>query len=143
MIKKLLLLSFLASFVSACSVNKAEATLYPDQTLKGVDSFHVVKIAADDRGVDQLIVNKLESLGKTVTSGTKDQSPEGVDAVVTYIDKWMWDITMYMLELTVVFSNPESDFPIAQGYSMHTSLTRLSPEEMVDEVITNIYNEEK
>lgn len=143
MFKKLLGLALILSAVSGCAVNKAEATLYPDQTLKGVDSIHVVKLAEDERGVDQLVVNKLESLGKTVTSGTKEESPEGVDAVVTYLDKWMWDITMYMIELTVVFSDAENDMPIAKGYSMHTSLTRLSPEEMVDEVITNIYNEEQ
>jgi len=52
----------------------------------------------------------------------------------------MWDITMYLLELTVTVRNPSNDFPMAVGNSLHTSLTRKSPEEMVDEVMTNIFN---
>jgi hypothetical protein len=51
----------------------------------------------------------------------------------------MWDIAMYMLELTVTLRNPDSGFPMAVGNSLHTSLTRKSPEEMVDEVIGNIF----
>jgi hypothetical protein len=52
----------------------------------------------------------------------------------------MWDITMYMVELTVTFRSPENNFPMATGNSYHTSLTRQSPQEMVDEVLTNIFN---
>jgi hypothetical protein len=51
----------------------------------------------------------------------------------------MWDITMYMLELTITIRDPKTDFPIATGNSFHTSLTRLSPKDMVNEVIENIY----
>ena len=54
----------------------------------------------------------------------------------------MWDITMYMLELTVTVRDPNSDFPLASGNSYHTSLSRLTPEEMVDEVISNIFKKE-
>jgi hypothetical protein len=46
---------------------------------------------------------------------------------------------MYMLELTVVMRDPATDFPLATGNSLHTSLTRKSPKEMVEEVTTNIY----
>jgi hypothetical protein len=45
-----------------------------------------------------------------------------------------------MLELTVQFRNPSNNFPMATGNSFHTSLTRKSPPEMVDEVLTNIFN---
>jgi hypothetical protein len=44
-----------------------------------------------------------------------------------------------MLELTVVVRDPKTDFPLATGNSLHTSLTRKSPKEMVDEVTTNIF----
>lgn len=62
-----------------------------------------------------------------------------VDAIATYVDKWMWDLTMYMIELTIVVRDPASDFPLATGNSLHTSLTRKSPKEMVDEVTSNIF----
>ena len=50
---------------------------------------------------------------------------------------------MYMLELTVTMREPKTDYPLATGNSYHTSLTRKSPAEMVDEVINNIMNEGK
>jgi hypothetical protein len=49
---------------------------------------------------------------------------------------------MYMLELTLTVRNPANDFPMASANSYHTSLTRKAPPEMVDEVLTNIFNEQ-
>ena len=97
----------------------------------------MVPAAEDTRGVSQLIADKLNQMGFVAT--TSDKKPAGVDAVVTYVDKWMWDITMYMLELTVVVRDPSNDFALASGNSFHTSLTRKSPTEMVDEVTGNIF----
>ena len=58
----------------------------------------------------------------------------------TYKDKWMWDITMYMIELTITFREPGTDYPLAEGNSYHTSLTRKSPEEMVDDKMKILVN---
>lgn len=129
-------------FLSGCAVNKMDAQIFPDQDLSKINSFYVVKLDADERGVNELITKKLTAIGKQASTGSAANAPAKVDAVVTYTDKWMWDITMYMIELTVVVQDPKDKFPIAKGYSMHTSLTRLSPEKMVDEVITNIYKKQ-
>lgn len=132
----------LVTLLSGCAVNKMEAQVFPDQDLSKINSFYVVKLDADERGVNELITKKLSAIGKAATTGSAENAPAQVDALVTYTDKWMWDITMYMIELTVVIQDPTDKFPIAKGYSMHTSLTRLSPEKMVDEVVTNIYKEQ-
>ena len=50
----------------------------------------------------------------------------------------MWDITLYLLELTVTLREPVHNQPLAVGNSYHTSLTRLSPQEMIEEVLSNI-----
>ena len=123
---------------SGCAVNRSTATLEPTADLTRIKSMYVVK-GPDDWGTNALIVNKLKTMGYTVSGGS--DKPSDVDAVVTYEDKWMWDITMYMLELTVTLRDPHNDFPLASGNSFHTSLTRLSPEEMVDEVINNIFKQ--
>jgi hypothetical protein len=137
------LLTFLfVTVLSGCAVNKMDAQIYPDQDLGKLNSFYVVKLDADERGVNDLITKKLSAIGKQVTTGSATDAPAQVDALVTYTDKWMWDMTMYMIELTIVVQDPKDKFPIAKGYSMHTSLTRLSPEKMVDEVITNIYKKQ-
>lgn len=127
------------SLSSGCSVNRATATLDPTADLDSIKTIYVTKFAPDDRGINLLIADKLKTMGYSVETGI--ETPEDVDAVVTYRDKWMWDITMYMLELTVTLRDPKTSFPLASGNSFHTSLTRKSPEEMVDEVINNIFKQ--
>lgn len=130
-------------FVSGCAINKATASLTPGSSLSDVKSFYVVKLPEDKNGVDELIRKKLVTMGYSATVGQERSPPYKADAVVTYTDKWMWDMTMYMIELTITLRNPASNFPMATGYSMHTSLTRKSPEEMVEEVLTNIFKASK
>lgn len=135
--RTLAVIGLVATLSSGCAVNRATANVDPSVNLSALKTMYVKQIPADD-STHVLIADKLRSKGVTVTTGTENP-PAGVDAVVTYIDKWMWDITMYMLELTIVIREPKTDFPLATGNSYHTSLTRLSPKEMVNEVIENIY----
>ena len=135
------LLSFIAVITTGCAVNRATGSVDPSANLTSLKTMYVKKIPADD-STYALIADKLRTKGVTVTTGS-DAAPSNVDAVVTYIDKWMWDITMYMLELTITIRDPKTDFPLATGNSFHTSLTRLSPQEMVNEVVDNIYKGSK
>ncbi len=115
----------------------ATANVDPSANLSTLKTMYVKRVPEDDNTY-KLIAEKLRTKGVTVTTGS-EAPPSNIDAVVTYIDKWMWDITMYMLELTITIRDPKSDFPLATGNSFHTSLTRLSPTEMVNEVVENIY----
>lgn len=124
---------------SGCAVNRATATADSGADVLAAKTFYVVKLPADQRNVQELIRNGLARRGYSARVGFDQTPPPGVDVVVTYADRWMWDITMYMLELTITFRNPANGFPMANGNSFHTSLTRLPPEEMVDEVLNNIF----
>ena len=123
---------------TGCAVNRATATLTPGSDLSKIKSAYVVKQPKDERGIDDLIAVNLEKRGYVVTKGPELSKPYGADVAVTYVDKWMWDLTMYMIELSITMRDPQSGFPMATGNSVHTSLTRKSPPEMVDEVIDNI-----
>jgi hypothetical protein len=135
-ILNLSLLLVVIFFASGC-INRATAIKNPTTDLSTIKSIYVTKYAPDRRGIHKLIADKLEKRGFIVETGV--DTPSNVDAVVTYKDKWMWDITMYMIELNIAIRNPKTNFPFASGNSYHTSLTRKSPEEMVDEVINNIF----
>ena len=126
-----------AIFTSGCAVNRATASVDKTADLSALKRLHVVKVKEDDRGVETLIASRLGEMGYAATTGPEKRTD--VDANVTYIDKWYWDITMYMLELTIAIRDPKTDFPLATGNSFHTSLTRKSPKEMVDEVTANIF----
>lgn len=141
-IKLLLLLGMVATLATGCAVNRATASVDPVVRLSELKTMHVKKFADDNADTDKLIAEKLRSKGVSVTTDG-DPQPGKVDAVVTYIEKWMWDITMYMLELTIVIRDPQTNFPLATGNSYHTSLSRLAPKEMVNEVVDNIYKEQE
>ncbi|MBU1364418.1 MAG: hypothetical protein KKE51_11400 [Gammaproteobacteria bacterium] len=141
LLKLAALLGLVTVLTTGCAVNRATANVDPSANLSSLKTMYVKRIADDDNTYN-LIADKLRSKGVTVSTGT-EAAPSGVDAVVTYIDKWMWDMTMYMLELTVNIRDPKTDFPLATGNSFHTSLTRLSPTEMVNEVVDNIYKDAK
>ena len=136
-IKLGLLLGLVATLTTGCAVNRATGSVDPSANLSSLKTMYVKQVENDDNTYN-LIAEKLRSKGLTVTTGTGAPT-SNVDAVVTYIDKWMWDITMYMLELTITIRDPKTDYPLATGNSFHTSLTRLSPKEMVNEVVDNIY----
>lgn len=127
--------------LAGCAVNRATATA--DDTLRweGIKALHVKQLEGEDGSTKKLIADKLRASGFTVTA---DPEPMGQpDAVVTYVDKWMWDITMYMIELTVTLRDPKTDYPMATGNSYHTSLTRKSQQEMVDDVVENILKQRR
>lgn len=128
-----------ALILSGCA-SSLEAEKMPGVDLAGLKSFYVRKLPADGRGIERLIAVELTEMGKRATSGAEQRPPYGVDAIVTYQDKWMWDMTMYMLELSVQVRDPENDVQLASGHSMRTSLVRKSPEEMVKEVLTQIFS---
>jgi hypothetical protein len=122
------------SLLQGCATNRATATVDQATDLSTLKVFYVKKYSEDTRDTNVLIENKLEGMGFEVSESETD-----VDAIVTYVDKWWWDITMYMIELTIALRDPKTDFPLATGNSYHTSLTRESPEAMVGEVLTNIF----
>lgn len=120
------------------------ATSLDSETMPGVNlsafkTFYVRKLPADGRGVERLISERLVAMGKRSTYGAEFKPPQPVDAIVTYQDRWMWDLTMYMLELSIQLRDPQNDVQLASGHSMRTSLVRKSPEEMVKEVLDQIF----
>jgi hypothetical protein len=145
MLKRLapiLLVICLLLLTSGCAINRATAKLTPGTDLSKVKSFHIVEEQGDKGtgNIYKLIETNLVKRGYTVATGPYISTPCKSDVILNYIDKWHWDMATYMLELTITFIDPTSNLPMARGNSLHTSLTRKSPEEMVDEVLTNIFS---
>ena len=61
------------------------------------------------------------------------------DLFVTYVDKWMWDITLYLLELTITLESSELA-ALGRRQLLRHILDRKSRDEMVDEVLANMLN---
>jgi S1-C subfamily serine protease len=121
--------------ISGC-VNKVALNVTEEVDLSNIKTVHVEKTIQDVRGIDILIANRLNTMGYKASTG--DDIPPSVDALITYEDQWMWDVTMYMFQLTIFIRDKDSNFPLASANSMHGSLTRKSSDEMVAEVLSNL-----
>lgn len=100
-------------------MNRATVNIDPSANLARIKSIHVVKFAPDGRSIDQMISRRLVAMGYQATTG--DTIPPEVDAVITYEDKWTWDINLYMVQLTISIRDKDSGFPLATANSMHGS----------------------
>lgn len=125
--------------LTGCSSSKKNATIMPGANLGAAKSYYVVHYSSDNGKVNELIRDNLIARGYQASTGDAHATPTDVDAILTYQDKWMWDFTMYMLQLDMQIRNPKTDIPMATGMAMHTSLARRSPKEMVKEVLDEIY----
>jgi hypothetical protein len=124
----------------AACVSNLQAKRVPGADLSQLRTFYVQKLAADERGVERLIADRLNLMGFHASYGVSEAPETTVDAVVTYQDKWMWDITMYMIQLDVQIRDPQTKMLLVNGQAMRSSLIRKTPEGMVEEVLTEIFN---
>ena len=123
--------------LSACATNNA--TKAPDVNLTQLKTFYVVRVPEDERGIEKLIAARLNAMGYRSSSGIADKPDTPVDAIVTYQDRWMWDITMYMIKLDIQIHDGTSGAILAKGEVMRPSLQRKSPEGMVEETLGVIF----
>jgi hypothetical protein len=131
----------LLSVLPSCAVHENTRQLSPgfsDSGVTGMRTFYVRKTGDDDYKLGETIVTELQQMGYRATTGTAGSPPGKVDAVITYTDKWMWDITMYMISLDVQLREPASDATLAVAKTVRTSLVRKSQKEMVRETLTKL-----
>jgi len=129
----------LLAVLPGCAINREGASVSPDVDLSPLKTYYVVRFAPDDRGIQEVIAAALRNRGLEASSGRESDAPKNAQVIVTYQDKWMWDMTMYMIELKIYFREPGTSRLLAMGTSRHTSLSRRSPEEMAAEVLSNIF----
>lgn len=130
----------LALVLQACAVNRDSASVAPDADLARVKTLYVVRAAQDEQGVYIAIAQQLRQMGRTVSTGPATTVPPGTEAVLSYQAQWQWDMAMYLLELRVFLRDPKSDALLASATSYHTSAARKSTEEMVTEVLNNVFS---
>jgi hypothetical protein len=125
-----------ALICTACSSSlQAEP---PGADFSRLRALYVRKLSADGRGLERMISDRLSRMGFQSSFGDSETPPSPVDGIVTYQDEWTWDITMYMSQLNIQIRDGQNRKVLA-GQAMHTSVVRRSPEEMVEEVLAEIF----
>ena len=110
----------------------------PAIDLVGLKKIYVEHRLADGRGVDQLVTQELQRLGYDVSCGPLTMMPNHVDAVISYIDQWNWDFSLYMIELEIEVTDPRTNKILATSHYFHP-VTGKSPRAMVQMVIDSLF----
>ena len=79
----------------------------------------------DDRNIERLIAQMLRSRGLNVESGARGTRPQKIDFLVTYVDRWAWDMRVYMRLIQIDISNPRSGQVVATSRSVQDSLAAM------------------
>lgn len=131
---------FVISLISGCAIVDLRSSQMPGSDLSGINRLYVVHFEPDERNLHDLIRDELIEMGFQADSGLRSGMPEDIDAIVTYEDRWFWDITNYMIQLNIEIRDPETNYPLAFGESIRTSMARKNPDEMAREVLESIFN---
>lgn len=128
----------MALLLSGCAT-RLTANLAPGAVFPEPGKTFVVRFEPDQRHINSIIADQLTLLGYPATAGEKSAIPPDVETLVTYQDKWQWDMTNYMIKINIQFRDGKTGELIASGESYRTSLARKSPAEMVSETLAEIF----
>lgn len=138
--KQLLIACLLLSFFSGCSIVNLASIQMPGNDIDKFQKFYVEKLDTDKRNIDIIIRDQLQEMGYEAFTKESNIDRSSIDAIVTYRDRWMWDMRNYLLQLTIHIKSTNSDFVVGAGKSFRTSLDAKSPEYVVKEVLEDIFN---
>jgi hypothetical protein len=137
----MILLAAAFAVLSGCYYQYTNSRMLPNTKISADKRYYVVRHANDPRQIDLTLANEMRAMGlHHVSSGLEADMPSGTEVVVLYEDRWMWDMTNYLLMLKVQFRDASSNVLIARGQSVRSSLVRKPVEAMVQETLVAIFN---
>ena len=135
-------LVLLLFFVSGCSSN-VSIRLSPTADLTKYIKFYVQPLPVDGRGINRVNRDEMNNLGLKTTTGPATIIPRNIDMIVTYEDRWRWDLVMFMTSLTLNFRDVETDSIVASGQTTSGSFDGKTPSLMTREILLGIFKNYK
>lgn len=102
-------------------------------------SYYVEHQPKDGRKFDELIAERMSSRGYKAVSGSV--RPADTTYVVTYTDRWMWDMRMYLFSLRIELHDGKSGSTVGFGESMQDSLRAMGKSftDIVDTALDQLF----
>jgi hypothetical protein len=131
--KKLAPLCLVSLLAASCEVTIA---IEVEPSLQTKQRFAVVRQPREFEPVSNSIRDALSDFGvQAIVVGSLSEVPSDCDAVASYVDRWMWDLSMYLLELSVTIRDSKTQEIIGAGRLYRTSLVRRSHQRMAQQLI--------
>ncbi len=100
---------------------------------------HVVKHDNSSRDIDVYLRNAFAKRGFQSTSGPQAEMPSGAQFYVTYVDRWYWDLAMYLVSLDVTMHDAKSGTVVnSSRYKNGIFHTFPSPEKKSDILVARL-----
>lgn len=129
-----LVLCSLGLLVASCSSIEGRRLIESARTPDAL--FFVEHQPRDGRHLEVKIAESLQAHGLKITP-ERDQA----DYVVTYKDRWMWDMRMYLRELSIDVVDARTDALVGSGRSRQDSLAALGKthRDVIDRAVAAIF----
>ncbi len=125
----------LLTLAAACSSTSGQ----PLPPTKEGAVFFVERHERDQRNLALPIADAMRERGLSVTSGSPSERPEQIEFLVTYEDRWSWDMRMYLTSLRISVRDPETQAILGYGESSQDSLSAMG--DTFDDVIERALGE--
>jgi hypothetical protein len=119
-----LLLAALIAFSFGCATAPLGGSM-PGVDLRRFQPIHVVHQPKDGRGIDRVLAAALRQHGFEATYGAASDRPAGTRAVLTYEDRWQFDMRMYLISLRIEVRSVDTGVLLATAQSFQGSMEAL------------------
>lgn len=107
--------------LGACVGNTSGQLSLPREQAEA-STYFVQRHAKDTRDLATVIADSMRTRGFKATAGTESNRPADTAFVVTYVDKWIWDMRMYLADLRIEVRDAKDQSIVGFGQSSQSSL---------------------
>ena len=118
---RLIAILALVATAGGCVGNSSGQMTLPEATARQ-SAYFVERHARDERDLASTIAERMRARGLSAVAGTAtDRKPEH-SYVVTYVDRWFWDMRMYLADLRIEVRDAKDQSIVGYGQSSQSSL---------------------
>jgi hypothetical protein len=134
-------MKLLLPLLAACALFAGCSSLdtHREKDLASLQRIYVEHRLTDNHRIDEAIVAELKSLGYDASCGPLTMMPDGIQAIVTYEDRWAWDFNSYLIDLHIQVRTNFTNQPLGHGHYHQASALTKSPQEVVQQIITPLF----
>jgi hypothetical protein len=129
--------------MAACAPTALSGTALPGSALASFHRYFVEHRDGDNRDIHIAIRDELRRLGLDADAGAGPPDPSRYDAIVTYVDRYAWDISMYCIRLTLYIRDARTGYITATGSSWRPSMVRKTPAGHARLVLAELFPERR
>lgn len=112
---------------------------HKDADLSALHRIYVEHHLTDNHRIDEAIVAELKSRGYDASAGPLTMMPEGIEAIITYEDRWAWDFNSYLIDLSIEVHANFTNKPLGHGHYHQASAITKSPPQVVHQIIDPLF----